>query len=91
MAIIIYPEVINGLLLICGVFKLITKEKKHLNRWLVVNTFNRFRWLIIEEAAEQTELAIKAEGLERRGLTKRKRFQWRLAVTQSMDNLFSNL
>jgi hypothetical protein len=44
-----------------------------------------------EEACEQIGLITKAKCLERRGLTKRKRFQWRLAVTQSMDNLFSNL
>jgi glutaredoxin len=44
-----------------------------------------------EEAPEQTELALKAEGEERMRLTKRKHFQWILTVTQSMDNLFSNL
>jgi hypothetical protein len=44
-----------------------------------------------EEAPEQTVLTLKADCVERRELTKRKRFQWRLAVTQSMDNLFSNL
>ena len=44
-----------------------------------------------EEAPEQAELALRAEGVERRGLTERKRFQWKMAVTQSMDNLFSDL
>ena len=44
-----------------------------------------------EEAPEQAELTLKAEGVERRGLTERKRFQWEIAVTQSMDSLFSYL
>ena len=40
--------------------------------------------IVVKKRPEQAELALCAEGVERRGLTERKRFQRSLAMTQSM-------
>ncbi|MFT4788478.1 MAG: hypothetical protein ACI95X_001291 [Paraglaciecola sp.] len=44
-----------------------------------------------EEATEQAGLTLRAEDVEGRGLTERKYFQRRIAVTQSIENLASGL